>query len=382
MDKPSALTIPVGTRPLRRGFTTGSCAALAAQAATHLLLTGQAVSEASLLTPAGEPFRAAILHPERAADWAACAVRKDAGDDPDVTDGVLVRATVSRLPEPGITIDGGEGVGRVTRPGLDPPVGAAAINRVPRQMIGREVQRVCDHCGYRGGVSVVISIPGGEALAAATFNPRLGIVGGLSVIGTSGLVEPMSVRALIDAVAVELRLHRAEGARGVVLVPGNYGATLVASFPALAGWPVVKCGNSLGEALDRAVALEFAAVIVAGHLGKMIKLSGGIMETHSRTADCRMELLALFTALAGAETAVTTAVLDGATVDDGLARIQRHGLLDAVLARMLPRIDMYLGRRSRDRCHTGAVVFTNRLGLLGVTAGARAAMAAMENANG
>ena len=166
---------------LRCGYTTGTCAALAAAGAARLLLTGQRTALLCLRTPKGWPVEVEPAALDLAEGTARCAVRKDAGDDADVTDGMLVWASVRRTGAPGVCIDGGEGVGRVTRPGLDQPVGAAAINRVPRRMIAEAVQAELDAAGCRGGAEVVISIPGGAERARRTFNPLLGIEGGLSV---------------------------------------------------------------------------------------------------------------------------------------------------------------------------------------------------------
>ncbi|MDO5453297.1 MAG: cobalt-precorrin-5B (C(1))-methyltransferase CbiD, partial [Eubacteriales bacterium] len=223
-----------GTKQLRCGYTTGTCAALAAEGATQLLLTGTAPKTLSVRTPKGWTVEVVPEVCEKTEDGTArCAVRKDAGDDPDVTDGMPVVATVS-IREPSseaVVIDGGDGVGRVTKPGLDQPVGNAAINRVPRQMIRDAVLDVCEELDYdpvtKGAVQVVISIPGGEERAKKTFNPKLGVEGGLSVLGTSGIVEPMSEQALKDTIAVELRqafeLQKQAGVPrpAVLLTPGN-----------------------------------------------------------------------------------------------------------------------------------------------------------------
>ena len=367
-------------RTLRLGYTTGSCAALAARAATRMLLTGREETTSSLITPKGMEVEVTIRDVVVSAEEAGCSVRKDAGDDPDVTDGVLVRATVGRAPGGAVLIDGGEGVGRVTKPGLDQPVGAAAINSVPRRMIEREVRAVCDDLGYTGGISVVIGISGGEALAARTFNPNLGIVGGLSVIGTSGVVEPMSTRAIIDTIRVELRVLRAEGVADVILTPGNYGEDFLRAMPAIARRPYVKCSNFIGEALDAAVELGFGGVLAVGHIGKFIKLAGGVMDTHSRVADCRLELLALHAALAGAEPALLRRILEAATVDDGLNVLDDR--LDAVVAGALERAESYLRRRAGDALAVGLVLFSNSRGLLGVSRGAGALLARWEETSG
>ena len=231
---------------MRCGYTTGSCAAGAAEAATQMLLTGRVVDKLDMDTPKGIRLSLDILEPEIGGDFARCAVQKDSGDDPDVTNGILIYATARRIGE-GIEIDGGEGVGRVTRPGLDQPVGAAAINSVPRQMIAAQVSAACARCEYPGGISIVISIPEGRALAGRTFNPRIGVEGGLSVIGTTGIVEPMSNAALVDTVRVELSVLAASGVKDVLLCPGNYGETFAREQLGLSMQQQVNTSNFIGE---------------------------------------------------------------------------------------------------------------------------------------
>lgn len=364
-------------RNLRLGYTTGSCAVLAAKAATRMLLAGRLEHAASIVTPKGLTVDVELVDAKLTEHAASCAVKKFAGDDPDVTDGVLVYAEATRSPA-GVAIDGGVGVGRVTRPGLDQPVGQAAINRVPRLLIDREVRAVCDEMDYDGGVSVVISVPDGERLAARTFNPNLGITGGLSIIGTSGIVMPMSNQAIIDTVGVEMRMHRASGARDVVIVPGNYGEDFARTLPALAGLPVVKCSNFIGEALDMAAEWGFARILLVGHLGKLVKLAGGIMDTHSRVADCRLELLALHAALAGIASDGMQRILDAVAVDEGVAILDESGLREKVIASLLERIDHHLRLRLRDGARAGAILFTNGAGLLGVSKGAADILSHME----
>ena len=206
-------------KKMRMGYTTGSCAAAASKAAAWMLLHGQILPEVELMTPKGIGLHLEVLDPKLSKGEVSCAIRKDAGDDPDVTDGLLIYATVSKTEKPGITLDGGEGVGRVTRVGLEQAVGDAAINKVPRQMIREGVEEICRGAGYTGGLSVIISIPGGEELARKTFNPRLGIVGGISVLGTSGIVEPMSEEALIQTIRVDIKMQLSGGRSYLVLVP-------------------------------------------------------------------------------------------------------------------------------------------------------------------
>jgi len=206
----------IGGKLLRCGYTTGSCAAAAAKAATLTLLTGKSVSSITIRLPNDKQLSVDVVDTESQLGFAQCAVRKDSGDDPDVTNGMLVFARVQKIDQ-GISIDGGAGIGRVTKPGLDQPVGAAAINSVPRQMISSCVMEVCQDCGYSGGVSVLIVAPEGERLAKKTFNARLGIAGGISIIGTTGIVEPMSNKALIDTIKLELSQLSAQGVKNVLV---------------------------------------------------------------------------------------------------------------------------------------------------------------------
>lgn len=361
-------TIRSGARLLRCGYTTGSCAALAASGAVRLLLSGEAPPTVRLVTPKGWPVEVPLAKAVLDGDEARCAVRKDAGDDPDVTDGCFVCAAVRRT-EHGITLDGGAGVGRVTKPGLDQPVGAAAINSVPRRMIREAAEAVCEELGYGGGLAIVISVPNGEELAKKTFNPMLGIEGGVSILGTSGVVEPMSERALIDTIELELRQAAALGGKRVILTPGSYGEAYVHEIGLDdRGVPVVKCSNFIGDALDAAAALGFCEVLLAGHIGKLVKLAGGVMNTHSRQADCRAELFTAHAAVCGASPALCRALMKAVTADACLALLEEAGLKEAVLESLLAAIQTHLDRRAAGRLCVGAVLFSNRYGGLGATA--------------
>lgn len=356
-----------GQRLLRCGYTTGTCAALAAQGAARLLLTGKQPRVLTLLTPKGWEVSVRPIECRMQGQAAICSVRKDAGDDADVTDGLPVTATVSKTDMPGVVIDGGDGVGRVTKPGLDQPVGEAAINRVPRQMICQQVEEVCRESGYTGGISVIISIEGGAEAARRTFNPQLGVEGGLSILGTSGIVEPMSEQAIVDTIALEIRQHAAESNR-LILTPGNYGT----DFLHAQGWdtfgvPVVKCSNFLGESLDCAAVEGIEQLLLVGHIGKLVKLAGGIMNTHSRYADCRTELFCAHAAICGADTATCQALMNAATTDACLEIVDQAHLRDGVLTSLLEAIQRHLEHRIGLGCRIGAVLFSNQFGLLGMT---------------
>lgn len=363
---------------MRRGYTTGSCAAGAAKGAAILALSGQAPSAVELDTPGGIPLVLEILSPRLEEGEACCAVQKDSGDDPDVTRGVLVWARVKPRPEPGIVIDGGEGVGRVTRPGLDQPVGAAAINRVPRRMIAQAVEEVCRRFGYQGGMEVTISIPAGVELAARTFNPRLGIVGGISVLGTTGIVEPMSDQALVDTIQVEMNQLAATGNRKLILTPGNYGEEYLRQFLPRRQTPVVKCSNFLGEALDQAARLGMTHLLFVAHIGKLVKVAAGVMNTHSRYGDGRMEILTAHAALAGAPRPLLEEIFHGVTTDQVLDLLDEAGLTQAVMASVLERVEFHLKARLGPSVKTAAVTFRGEGRFLGQSAGAAQLLMEME----
>lgn len=370
--------VTVGTKRLRCGYTTGTCAAAAARAAAELLFGGVAVPAVTIGTPSGIEVVVEVEETDEGAGWASCAVRKDAGDDPDVTDGALVYARVEKRSQPGIAIEGGTGVGRVTREGLDQPVGASAINSTPRRMIKEQIESALrTHCPDSAqlalpGVLVTISIPAGVELAAKTFNPRLGIEGGISVIGTSGIVKPMSEDALISSIELEMRTLRARGERDLLVVPGNYGRDFADGQLALDLDRAVSCSNFFGATLDAACMLGFERLLIVGHIGKMVKVAGGIMNTHSRVADCRVEILAAHAALSGASQATVRAIMAAATTDAALDVLYEEDaeLAGATLASLMLNLADKLNHRVAGQLQIEAIVFSNVRGILGSTAGA------------
>lgn len=370
--------IQKGVQKLRMGFTTGSCAALAAKAAALMLLTGREVRTIDIVTPKGLPVAVPVLETEQENGYVSCAVKKDAGDDPDITDGALVFAKVIKIAAPGIKIEGGRGIGRVTRPGLDQPVGAAAINHVPRQMIAAEVQEICDSCNYQGGIEVIISIPQGVGLAKRTFNPSLGIEGGISVLGTSGIVEPQSLQALIDCIGVELRTLAAEGHESVIFIQGNYGEAFLTHNLFISDIPKIKCSNFIGEALDFAAVYGFKRILLVGHIGKFVKLAGGIMNTHSSIADCRMELFTAHAALAGAKDEIPVQLMQAVSTDACVEILDECGLREAVFSSLLQNMQKHLSRRVSDSIEIGVIVFSNVYGLLGQTETAAGVIASFQ----
>ncbi len=358
-------------KKMRMGYTTGSCAAAASKAAAWMLLHGQILPEVELMTPKGIGLQLEVLEPRFSDTEASCAIRKDAGDDPDVTDGLLIYATVMRTDQPGITLDGGEGVGRVTRAGLEQAVGEAAINKVPRRMIREGVEDVCRAAGYTGGLSVIISIPGGVGLAQKTFNPRLGIVGGISILGTSGIVEPMSEEALVQTIRVDIKMQLAGGRRYLVLVPGNYGLDFLEDYEPEVLKRSVKYSNFLGEAIDAAVEFGAKGILLVGHIGKLVKLAAGIMNTHSRNADARMDILTAHAAVLGADQETAARLMDCITTDEALEILKEKGLLEPVMKRLMERMEFYVDHRSGKSLERGILTFSLEQGVLGESSDVR-----------
>ncbi len=406
-------TVFKGQKKLRCGYTTGTCAAAAAKAAAAVFLEGIKKSELSerrknqlpdgdvetsemsycvqVRLPNGECLVLEAMILEKSFKSVRCGVIKDAGDDPDVTDGMMVCASVSAREmdqnardvseeddstfsdwEKRIRIDGGEGIGRVTKAGLNQPVGAAAINAVPRRMIREAVSDEMKKWDYDGGIDVLITIPEGVERAEKTLNAMLGIEGGLSVLGTSGIVEPMSEQALIDTIGLDIRMHLARHEEILVMVPGNYGEDFLTANYGLGKERLVKISNFVGESIDRAVYEGAKKIVVVGHIGKLIKVAGGIMNTHSHQADARMEILTAYAAVAGAKTAVLQEIMQAVTTDAGLEILKAAGLLDATMKLVTERIQKHLEHRAGKEIKMGVILFSNQYGLLGKTETAEA----------
>lgn len=423
-------------KKLRCGLTTGTCAAACAQAAMLRLLTGQVRSEVTVRLPESrkrslDSIAAAQLHAEMADNRAnrgtqqnsdgqsplqrvgsaesdsrsseqlvtlavyptadgGFATRKDAGDDPDVTNGTEIRACIQvckRVPSRAfmstngrLYLTGGEGVGRVTKPGLEQAVGQSAINRVPRQMIFDAVQQVLDAfeedaCTTR--YLITISVPAGAELAQRTFNPMLGIEGGISILGTTGIVEPMSEAAIVATIETSIRQVLAledgdigRSARRILAVPGNYGQRYVEQQLGLRGVPVVEVSNYIGEAIDLAVSYGATDFLLVGNVGKLVKLAAGIMNTHSRVADGRWEIFAAHLALCGGTRAQVAAMREATTTEEMLTRLEEMGLRAPVMASIMGEIEAHMAHRIRGQMNFGVIVYSERFGRVGETAGA------------
>ena len=374
---------------MRYGFTTGSCAAAASKAAAYMLLTGNKKESISIMTPKGILFHARILEIIRTEQEVTCAVEKDGGDDPDITTGALIYSTVrfrtssekimeEEFPEKNkmqeknnrIFIEGGKGVGRVTKPGLDQPVGNAAINHVPREMITKEVQEVCTLTDFSGDLDIIISVPEGERLAEQTFNPRLGIIGGISILGTSGIVEPMSAQALLDTIRVELNQKKAQGYEIAAVSPGNYGLDYMKRTYQYDLDQSVKCSNFVGDTIDMAIEIGFSKMLFTGHIGKLVKVAGGMMNTHSKEGDCRMEILTAAAVKNQVPYAVLEDILQCVTTEEALRKLDACGKKEAVMQDLLKKICFYMNKRTAGKMQIEVILYSNDFGELAKSDGA------------
>ena len=377
--------VTVDGKELRLGYTTGSCAAAASKAAATMILTGRRLEGIKLKTPKGIELELnvediTIEYDDSTGEpvLVRCAIRKDSGDDPDVTNGALVYSQVTLTDLKGeVDIDGGYGVGRVTKPGLDQPVGNAAINSVPRKMITENLQEVARELSYGGGFKVVISIPLGVELARKTFNPRLGIEGGISVIGTTGIVEPMSERALIDTIKVELTQKKELGYEYVLLTPGNYGSDFIRDGIGIDPEMAVQTSNFIGDSIDMCVQLGFKGALLIGHIGKLVKIAGNMLNTHSKYGDCRMEILGSAAAVYGVKPETARYILGCAACDEAVRVMREEGIDEEALQLVSDRIEHNLDNRAFKACaigqsfEVGAIMFSKEYGKLGETAKAQ-----------
>lgn len=352
-------------KELRCGYTTGSCAAGAAKAAAMALVQGLFVQEVNISLPDGGPLTLPVAQVELAEGVARATVIKDAGDDPDVTHGLAIVAEVS-LQGQNISITGGQGVGRVTKPGLAVPVGQAAINPVPLQMITREVREVV---GTQGGALVVIHVPQGKSVAQRTMNPRLGILGGISILGTTGIVRPMSEEAYRRSLVPQLDQALALGYHRLVLTPGNLGVRKAKEL-GLPADAIVETSNFIGTMLEECAQRPVQSVLLFGHLGKLVKVAAGIFHTLGKLADGRRETIAAHAALLGAERAVIAQLMQMNTAEEAVGILQAQGLgqvFDQLAAAASLRAGQYVG----EAFQIGTLMYSLSGEVVGMDANAR-----------
>lgn len=376
-------------KKLRLGITTGTCSAAAAQAAAMQLLLGVESHAVTLRTPKGMTVSVPVYLFESDSRKASYRVVKDSGDDPDVTNGTDVCVTVAYAKQsvreqtdgsqdrscaftsesfPYLTLDGGIGIGRVTKEGLEQAVGQAAINRVPRQMIFASVADVCEKANVCEPLHITVWMPEGEALAKRTFNPKLGIEGGLSVLGTSGILEPMSEQAIVATIETEIRQLHAVGEEKVLVTPGNYGQAYASEYLGLDLAKSVKSSNYIGDTIDLAISYSMKDFLLVGNIGKLVKLAAGIFNTHSKVADGRGEIFAVHAAMAGAGADVVQEIYNCINTDRMLDVLEREGLRKPVMQSILEAIEKHVAGRVGDTMRFGVIVFSEKYGYLGQTA--------------
>ncbi|MCX7711628.1 MAG: cobalt-precorrin-5B (C(1))-methyltransferase CbiD [Clostridia bacterium] len=368
--------VTVNGRKFKKGFTTGSCAAAASKAAVKMLFSRSPVEHIDIDTPAGIRLNLPVEDIELSEHYAKCAVMKDGGDDPDITTGLKIFAEVRVLKQPGrIKVNAAEGIGIVTLPGLKVAVGQPAINPVPMSMILKEVREVLPR-GH--GIEITLSVPGGEEIASKTYNPKLGIIGGISILGTTGIVEPMSEEAWKESLALELGVMAAKGIKTAVFVFGNYGENFTISKLNIDQSKVITVSNFVGFMLDKAIEQGFEKILMVGHMGKLVKLAAGIFHTHSRVADARMEILAAYAALEGANQEVVRKIYNCRTTDAASEVIKANRLQS-----VYRRIVMNVSGRCRDytfgKITFGAVLFDGMNSMIAVDDNAKAIIEDLRN---
>ncbi len=319
--------MPRHAPPLRRGWTTGTCATAAAKAAYAALLTGSFPDPVAVTLPGGTRPAFSLAKMELSDDFATAGVVKDAGDDPDVTHGALVLATVRRgLKGSGVTFRAGEGVGTVTKPGLPVPPGEPAINPVPRQMMRAAIAEIAAAHGDQGDVEIEIAIPGGETLAAKTLNGRLGIVGGLSILGTTGIVVPYSCSAWIASIHQGIDVARAAGLTHIAGATGATSEAAVRKLYGLTETALIDMGDFVGGMLKHLRSRPIPRVTIAGGVGKMTKLAQGLLDLHSRRGEVDLSGLAALAKEAGGSASLAERILASNTAAEAFAHAGQDGI--------------------------------------------------------
>ncbi|XTR37659.1 cobalt-precorrin-5B (C(1))-methyltransferase CbiD [Paraclostridium tenue] len=349
----------------KRGYTTGSCATAAAKAASYMLLTKFPIEVVNIDTPKGIPLNLKVENINIQDDYVECSIRKDGGDDIDATHNMHIYARAEFIDSKEIIITGGNGVGRVTKKGLGIEIGESAINKTPRNMINNEVRKVI---GEDKGVKITIFAPEGELIAKKTFNPRLGIVGGISIIGTTGIVEPMSDEGWKKSLSIELEMKKAQGMDKIILVPGNHGEMFIKETLGIDIKYIVRTSNFIGYMLKEAQRIGFKKILMAGHLGKYVKVAGGIFNTHSKVADARNEILLANLALMNAPFELIKKVNECLTTEEFIEIINSKEyegykeIYNILSNKCRERIDIYLNDEEID---VEVMIFSMEKELLG-----------------
>lgn len=353
-------------RKLRKGFTTGTTATGASIAAAKAILTQKTQTEVTVRAANGQLVKFKVRNCQFDKDKATAAIVKDGGDDQDATDGMLIYATVTLRDDSHIYLDGGKGIGRVTKRGLANDPGMPAINPTPRKMIKRSMRNLL---GPDRGADIVISAPEGERIAKLTYNPKLGIVGGISILGTSGIVTPMSEESWKKSISIEMNIHRKRGDKEIILTPGQYGEDFLKKDLKIPVTKQVQMSNFVGYVLKETQRLGFNHVLLVGDLGKMIKVSAGIFSTHSRDADARSEIMVANLALLGAPVELLRKIYKCLTTIDMVNIIDKteyKGVYQQIVDKIKYRSERLLAHK-KPKVSIDAIIFSSKSGLLAST---------------
>ncbi|MEW5691702.1 MAG: cobalt-precorrin-5B (C(1))-methyltransferase CbiD [Candidatus Hydrogenedentota bacterium] len=336
---------------LRKGVTTGACAQAAAKACALMLAQKEIIETVEVQLPNGENKEFTLLEQKVNKDYARCGVKKDAGDEDDVTDGIKIYCEIRKASIKGISIKGGKGVGIVTKHGLAVPPGEYAINPVPRKMILRNVSEILPI--KKQGFVVEISVPEGEEIARKTYNPRLGIKGGISIIGTTGIVEPNSIDAYKASLSLELNIAKANGNKVINLCSGYIGERVLRERFKVSKKSIIKIGDHVGFMLEECVRKHISNVVLVGHIGKLVKVAAGMFNTHSKFGDARLETLAAFAASCGAKRELVNKILNMKLAEETVEVLKKNKLevtFERIAERVVQRSEELCGGKLKIAC--------------------------------
>ncbi len=369
---------------LKNGYTTGTCAAAAAKAAAVFRAVQKELTQVTLMLPGGQVLRIPVTREESGGKTICFSVKKDSGDDPDVTNGTLVYADIREVSPaefqslcmagtgyvldefPNLYLNGGQGIGMVTKPGLSCPVGHYAINPVPRGMILGAVDEIFEKAAVEGFFVIRIRIPDGEQLALQTFNPKLGIEGGISVLGTTGIVKPMSEEALLETIRLEIHMKAVNGAKILLMAPGNYGEEFLKKQLGVPVGSAVLCSNFVKAAVQMAAEEGVSKLLFVGHIGKLIKVSAGVENTHSKYGDGRMEQMAVLAGELG-HPELGDGIRACNTTDDALELLKQQELAEEILNLTAAHVKHWIECWGKNRLSAEVVTFSTAHQILGST---------------
>ncbi len=354
-------------RFLKYGITTGACAAAAAKAAV-LALTATCVDRVVIPTPIGIRFEIPVKACKKTGDSAVASVIKNSGDDIDVTNGIEIIATVKLTDDGQISITSGEGVGKVTKPGLQVPVGDPAINPMPRKMITDAVKEALPE---GKGAQVIVLVPEGAKVAEKTQNAKLGVVGGISILGSTGVVKPLSQEACRRSLVPQIEVALAGGYERVFFVPGNIGERIAKQLFKIPDTQIVQTGDYVGFMLEKAAEKGVKEIVFLGHSGKLVKLAAGIFNTHYRMGDARNEVIAAYAASAGADTNTVRNILQSNTTEEATELLNKINLVKATYDEIAKRIHARISDRIQNKIKVSVIIVSMEGKILGMDENAR-----------